>query len=791
MTFRNSQKAAYFFIASVMLLMQFSCSEFLKGKATKNDVIEVKKENLNCIKDISKKWTSFLKSQTTEKEIDQVFTCLDSTLSEFQNRIEGRVEAQAFTTDELYQIFDKFLNDTKISKDATSDLLILKAAILGGSNEKITRKEIGDLRNYLLTLKTEAKALLPYAPLFRFKKDETTYSKKMLQDGFGQLKLSLKNLLKTSQLYRSDYQFSDLQRLITNLKILNQDQTELWGLAQKVKDLLAGTQAIQSESDYTLFIDNLSEVLRLYSLQVQGYIRFEIQEPDQMMDAIDFVQSWFNLFENSLQFKRSKIVASETIDPVLKEIHAKGLIPIDLKLETLLQFYKILTIRAFDSGIKGETESFSGFKKLHFINIKREVSIFKTYLNFLNSVSSAAAVKTFNGKDRISLADVQQKMKAYLPSSYSDFLQLDETNKSLVQKGFNDLKSEFLVERPVIYRFNKMVIAVNQEIWDQNWQDLARGLYNKMLARELLIGWGSLQAAQDLNTAFVTEAGLVQWYTDFKNFGVETKSFDPRAVNSGAVSFKQANLLTYSADGDDKMNFFESIQFLNMVISGGGQTLNEIQTGFKNANCNINEKDVFRNAWNDEKCSITDLRIHFKDYFSNLSYLVGFTSQLSDVEFTHFYYNVMDVTRIDAQFKGQKVETADLRTFSILLHYIESLFAKFDTNRNWKFSADEMRAAYPRFKSFAKKYAYDNSKAAINDFNGILAQTVGGYSCYSENDLIQESFVFLVYNGKAPSKSDLNNFPCFRSLPLIDFKGEVDRNKMINTFKILKSVIGS
>jgi hypothetical protein len=785
MIFRLKLKTFGVLFGSGLLLLSFSCSEFLKGKPEQKPVIEANKENLSCLKDVSKKFSSFLKSEVSEKEVDEVFTCLDATLKEFQTTVEGGVEASAFTAEELFKIFDKFINESQISKETTNDLLVLKTAVLGGSPQKITKKEISDLRNYLNILKVEAKALLPYAQILRLKKEENVFSKKMLQDGFAQLNLSLKNLIKASQVYRSDYQFSDLQRLIINLKILDSDQSELLGLASKVKDLLAGTQALQTESDYFILIDNLTEVLRLYSIHLNGYIKFEMEDPVSLKETIAYAEDWIHLLEKSLQYNRTKLISFETLDPVLTEILKKELIPIKVKPSTLLSFYKTLLVRVFQSGQGPEVNGLNGLTKTHFSNLKQEIAIFKTYLDF---------IETTPVDKRVPIATIQSQLKTYDPTSRSLFLmKLDEESRKTVLKAFNELKSEFLEKRPVVYRFNKMVIAANQDIWDQNWSDLARAVYVKMLSRELLIGWGTGSTSESLTKASISEAGLVKWYNDFKPFSIEVKAFDPRSDNSGAVSFKQANLLTYSADGDDKMNFLETIQYLNMLISGGGQSLSEIQNGLQKTSCPLPEKDVFDVNWNNEECAIKDLRTNFKHYFSNLSFLVGFTSRMNDQQFAQFYYSVMDVTRIDTKQKGQKVETADLRAMSILLHYIEALYAKFDVDQNWAFSANEIKAAYPRFKNFAKAYAKDVAQDQIDLFNSIRNNPISGlgYNCYSEDDLIRDSFVFLVYNGKTPGKLDLNVTPCIGKRALIDFSGEVDRKKIINTFKILKAVLGS
>lgn len=780
-------------LCGLMLGMQFSACDFLKGRPKKDEYIEVKKESLTCLKGLSTKFKAILKSEQSQAQVDESFSCLDQVLNEFQSRVQGTADANTFSKADLYQIFNKFLSDANISNEATSDILRLKAALLGGNDQTLTKAEITALKEFLVVIKGEVQNLLPYVKIFNFKKGTKEFSKETINQAFNQLSQSLNTLTGHSLLTRADYRFEDLKKLVLNLKLLDDDQNDLLDLASDVNDVLVGNDVLKTESDYSTFITSFTNVLKLYTVHQQGYVNFEISDAKNMSEVFEFVDGWIDVLENSNQFKKNKVISVETLDPLILKIADKGIIPIELTPETLRDFYKMIVTRALDAGPAGDVNNFVGITKVHLTNLKKEVAIYKSYAAFIGSLQFPQPVKG-NENGGLEISVIQTQLKAMAPSVIAASIKsLDAAGQAQVTAAFNELKFEFLQPRPAVYRRGKMAIAANQEIWTQNWNDLSRALYAKMLARELLIGWGNGIATRLVQPATINEGGLVKWYSEFKQFGVQAKLFDPRTVNAGAKSFKEANLFTYSANGDDKLDYLEAVQYLNILVSAGGTSVNDLKDGFAKAGCNLSDKDVFLLPWNQENCAYEDFKKNYSRYFSNLSYLVAHLGKLNDQQLFSFYDSVMNVARTDKANKGQRLETADLRNFAVLLHYMEVLYAQFDVDRNLSFSAAEIRGSYPRFKVFATDFAMKTAKDKLDLFATISAVPITGlgYSCYSQADLIRESFIYLVFNGKTPGVTDLNITPCFGGRSLIDINGEVNRSDIINTFKILKDVIGS
>lgn len=776
------KKSGLYFLIPALLFS--GCSDFLKGKAKEEISIEIKQETMSCLKNVSLDLKKFMNSESTDAEIEKTFSCFDNTLKEFQTRAEGAAEKEAFTADELHQIFDKFIQEAQVSKVAALDLLTLKSALLGGSSQKITKAEISLLREYLLVLRTEVKNLLPYAQLITFRKSEVLFSKTMIKNGFAQLNLSLKNLMKASRLSQSNYQFQDLKNLAINLKLVGEDEKDLLALASTVNNLLVGQEQISTVSERHIYIDNLTEVLRLYSTQVHGYVKFEMSGPAVLADAFEYVHDLIELLENTIQYRKSNMISSDSIDSLLTEILKKDILPVKLSKDTVLSFYKTLLVRVFDVGLTGDIAVFSGLKKSNFVNIKRELAVYRIFSRF---------IETASGQRRISLRELQSKIAGFDAKSAADILRdFDVAAQEQIITAVDEIKSEFSDKTPVIYRFNKIVLAANQEVWDQNWMDLSRGLYYTMLSRQLIFGWGQSPLVKEMKNAGVNERGLVQWYSEFRKFGIEIRSFDPRSKNSGPSNLISANLFTRSGNGDGVINFKEAIQLLGILFSGGGQVYSEIALGLKKANCNLPEFDVFENNWNNEECAVLDLKANYRNYFSNLPYLVRHLDEAVKTEdgFRTFFDALIGVARLDGASKG-RLESADLRNLSTLLHYVESIFAAYDKDRNGLLSEGEIKSTYPKFKNFAEQFAKKSAGEQIEKFNYWRNSILGLNSCFTEQDLIRESFVFMVYNGKTPAQSDLASFPCVRNEPLIKFKGEVNRKQLINTFKIIKAVLGS
>ncbi len=783
---KSNQKALKWLSVLFFVIANTGCSEFLKGKPKDQGYIEIKNQNMNCLDNLSTDFSKFLDARGTEQDVDNTVSCISKILTEFQLKVEGRTDKNSFTDTEVYDIFRTFAPEASLSQNGAKNIIVLKSALLGGATDKITKSEITDLINYLEVVKVEAKSLLPYLKVYFLDETQREFSQIFIREAFSKLNGSIKRLLQASKIANSNYSFNQFKNLIIDVLNLADEDANLVEIMARVNFVLNGSQSELSESERLKYIDNITEFLRLASLYRNNYIRLDLKNIDDVDDTINFVNEIFVLLENSLQYKKTGQISSNSIDRLLVEIAAADFFENPVKASSLIGFYKAVMVRMFESSLAGKPLSFSGIKQINLINIKRELAAFQIYARIIKkSISQdfiAAGITSYN------LVELQRVVGGLSPNSEQDVLtRFDSNNQFQVISIVNQMKSQFTQSKPLVYHRKKMGIANNQDSWNMTREDLLAGLFYQTVARLLMLGYSPSYNVMGVPTGSLNDIALYTWYSEFKALMIDLKSWDPRAFNSGTTLVKTGNLFTRSGNGDSVLSFNELHESLAIQLSGG-PLLEEIEADLDTARCNLPELDVFNKNWKIESCFDQVVQANYRKYFSSLPHLIFYLESLSSTQFTQYFRDLLNVARRDIGLAGQRIETSDLTLMGSMAFFIEQVYDSHDMNRNNQLSESEIRQAYPKFKLIATEFAETTAKADMDKFTSWIG-TVGGYGCYSREDLIKESFIFLVYNGRTPGQSDLNSFPCFTGKSLINFNGEVNRSRLTQTFMSLKSVI--
>lgn len=777
-----SKTVQILFVVTLFLGLS-GCDKFLKGKPQPPKIVEIQASDLDCVKDVQADFKKLVESQASTQDIDDSFACLYRTLDQFKNRAEGSQDPNAFTNSDLFTIFDTFFKDAKVSQQATDNLLVLKKALLGGAEGQITKPELDLLKDYLKVLQVEVKNLSPYIKIFTFKKENGPFEPKTLNLAFSQLRSSLKTLLTASKISRTKYNFEDVKQLTTSLNIVeDQDDERLLGLVENVVHLLAGEGDLKDEAEYLQSIDNFVDLASLFGNVLYTDLKFEIAEKNQLNKIIDFAGRLIDVLENSVQYKNIKQIPIKYLDPIVTEVLKHDVIPVKVSEPTFLRFYKMAAVRIFNDQKQIDPVGFEALRPVNFRNLKREFHVYKIYQEMINSFD-------FTAKTYLMPSALQPKIKTYnFQPALTKAIQINKLDNALIKDialGLEEMRAEALTRLPILYRDKKYVIATSQNTAEVDWEDVSRAHYVKMLARELMLGWGKVDPSLNLYNSHMVKENFIKWYTDFKEFALEIKLFDPRAIDNGADNFTQADLFTYSSNGDLQLSYQEVLQFVNMLLSGGGESTTQIQDVMTKAGCALPALDIFGNHWFDEKCFLRNMRSNSKALFSHIYLFGNYVKALNEQEYLGFYTDLMNVARLKPDTVG-RIETADIRQFALLSMFIDSLFTIYDVRAPFgEVDAGEIRASYPRFKNFVADYIKKPDVAEK------LKQWDAWYNVcklkHSKEEFIQEAFIFLVYNGRIPERADVSLTCNFG--PVLDFEGNINRRGIISTFQILKDEI--
>jgi hypothetical protein len=206
---------------------------------------------------------------------------------------------------------------------------------------------------------------------------------------------------------------------------------------------------------------------------------------------------------------------------------------------------------------------------------------------------------------------------------------------------------------------------------------------------------GDVRRAEDQSYILAHEWTTI--YMEFSEIAFDMGLFDRRKLDRGAGRFRDANLFTPSGNGDSRMTLTEATELMANLMSGRSLA-NGIHDGAYSACPKTGRKDPFGEPLIGAKC----FRRHFFDntatYWDRMPELYRYYRNLNaagKLEFEQQYETI--VRRLG--YSDEPIESPDSESFSTFAHYIETLFSKYDRDRNGHFNTEEAIDAFYRFES--------------------------------------------------------------------------------------------
>lgn len=709
-----------------LLLVNLSCSEFLNGKENTETVFEVEGSTFECFDTAAEVLQKFDRKKTQPEDIQKSLACIQVGLTYFKTKTKGTLQdPDNYTSDDLRSFFGKFLGDnSRVSLQMAAAMMQLKAALFSGSSLSMSKGELQSLIDLIEVIKSEIEVLKPQWKILLIADERTQVSLKQIKQAQLVLANSLDRILQKTELHKSDYSLDNFKNLIleiekfTKIGKLDSENLEMdkwFPVLEAIKGVLFGESlSVQSRAQWREAVFMASELFQSYLVYTYQLEQHPLISKQGLKAGDEIAVLMLHLLDSSWVMKSGGISFHLTLR-LFESLKKQSLLPKNISVKSIDHAYRNLVIKVFERESRYPIETVTGFEKKHLSVLKTEYEVWRNTQYF---------VDTFPEVFQYPRLEEQLKNYQFVPIS-----KFPDVNLTTVQRAWEDWTFHLSQTYPMLYLPTGELVLSNQvkKIPNWPWYSLARLNLKRTLTRSLMLGYG-VKRTTNLKNEVMIENSMIDWYEDYGPIGIEIKAFDPRGGNAGKRSFFEANQFVMSADGNEFMDRQEAFEFVNIIFSSGLSGLKEIQAKLKSNGCELSEFDVFSNPWVDEACFKSTLRAHFSDFFKNLPGLKHSIRGLNETEWNEFYEQLMLFARTAAENKG-KIETSDLRTAAVIIHYIESMYLRFDTDLDDRLSKKELIQASQRFIPFFKKqFGLEAPKGGSRDrlYQYVVAQ---GFAC--------------------------------------------------------------
>jgi hypothetical protein len=763
----------------IFALANLGCERFLKDSVHSKKTFELDLQGVKCLSGVPDVLTNYFQQKLLPHQLHDSTLCVDKALGEFLNSTRGS-EAASYKTDEVKKFFQKYIFKREISPELAREIMKLKAAMIGGTEDVITRSEFEKLRGLLFVLEKELLRLYPHLNIYLLRETlniSHSDQKAKLNQAIVDLKLAVQNLLSGLHLADAEYSLPEVELLLAEIARFagiddHQHPFSQWRAhlptLEKLKTLLVGEVVeVRGQKEINEIWDILIEVYRLGLQYYGGLKQMDWITPQNYPEFDLWVEDLFSILNRGFALRNEGQIPFARIDDIIEEFYGRGLWIKPLTPETVKISYRRFITRFLDT----PSADLVAVDARHLVKLHREYKAFK--------LIQIALDRLFAEKVRLTTSEVisfleqykvQTEIKKLSPLSIRD------------QEYFSSAWKEFLTlvkDAQVRHWDERGRVSVGtskQESWI--YQDLARMNLLRVPTSMFLKAYGT----SGKNTTEISLAvGQIQpVFFEFQEFGDEMGLFDLRNTNSASRSAREADMFTPSANGDGAVQFTEMFDLFSVMLSGGLVGVSDFKRVAELEGCLLPELDYFHFPYFEMACASRTFKKYFGQIFSQLSQFNTFVARMDGDRWASFYKDLLLVGQVCPS-NPIGLETGDQRTILGVLHYIENLFSVYDRDQDGRFSDKEVDLAFPRFRRFM----IDVTKKRVKASSPVLYDMAENldWSVMAKN-----VFKFLVFNGRAPSSDELGVIDFFS---VRRFNTTADRQNIVRVFAALKSEIAT
>jgi hypothetical protein len=231
---------------TVIGLLGASCGIKIGEKPSANQTISIGGGTTQCLDGSIDKISQYLHGQSSAAEISALFDCATNALQLFENETTGTVPGQ-YSAAELQKFLERyFLNNFRMSDTLMAEIMQLKATLIGGDTQTLSRADLERAQALMQELKTLSVSMIPYIPRLN-PTDIAGLSQFDLDGAIAGLKAGATSLNQIIQANATPYTFDHLNTLLEQMELFT-DSTQ-------------DRQALETFQNYLPFIQQLKKIV--------------------------------------------------------------------------------------------------------------------------------------------------------------------------------------------------------------------------------------------------------------------------------------------------------------------------------------------------------------------------------------------------------------------------------------------------------------------------------------------------------------------------------------------------
>ncbi|MBL7686859.1 MAG: hypothetical protein JNJ49_02420 [Bdellovibrionaceae bacterium] len=704
-------------VASLALVATLGC-QLNTQEAAEQSPMKLGGPTANCFAPSLQSVEKYFKSQASVEEVDSAFTCFSGALDMFVTYSRGSKQHDSYSTQELRTFLERhFLGDLRLSDPLLDEVMRVKQALLGGAADQITKTEIYRLIEVLETFRREAIRLRPYVSILNLSisKDDLSLDPALLEQAISDFAFSMDTLGSLLGQSKQVYRVENMKALLTEFQGLYRGRSTWKGpnwFSEKMQ-LIAATKALLirpngndiAPDEWRLLFSHIGRIYGLFlrlQYALSGRDLFRGEGLNQLEISVIEV---LDVLKEAMASKSNGKIDYTLINAVLDGLDTMnqiepGVLPLQIK--TIRDVIPVLLERVFNP-------------------IRQDDSRFAPPIDPNDPLTAKGSREEQGGLTPVNLGRMREALFAWIemqrfwerleveavrrdpqtagrPLPMKQVREIWDTFQPVHHEAWADLKSLFDRPMPLSTRPNGSLQFLQSKDVVMDFESFKQMNWKQTLVR--VLGYGYVADPKGLRMSGITLDQFEQVFKDFRAVAVDLKFLEPDDVTIWKTGFTIANIFLFSSNGDDRLGYHEAVD-LFVFSFASSEIAKKIRVDV-DANCTPLEPDSMGLPKIEAKCWRERVKTGYGSYFTDLPGWLKQAAKFSESSWKSFFGNLEKASRKVENPKGPLASTEMDRAISIH-HYIESLFTRWDANRDGVLTRREANKAFFLFKKLLKE----------------------------------------------------------------------------------------